>query len=368
MKRDEEDKDVLKPWMVWGIAILVCVAVWLGGAYFTRMYAVRCSSSVVNNAAGLFGDSFGAVNALISALAFAGVIVTFRLQRKELDLQRKELEAQRAEFAQQNKTLKLQRFENTFFHMMELQQQIVNDLYIKLSDREKLNVQTDTGFSTEEAIVDNSVRGRQAIRYIYRHDVSMYYHEGIFDVIWESGLDGYINAPYRVLLDHYFRHLYTILRYVDETDAFALNDEGKVDAENEWKQKYHYTTIVRATLSRYELLMLYYNGLSIFGREKLKPLIEKYSLFNNLDRYGLSFSKDYQDMAHINGKKKEDWYTKYGLSGRDYEFYLTENENDPMRYNIHAFGHRDEELAAARISLGNFRHMLEERCKIPNNK
>ncbi len=44
-----------------------------------------------------FGDSFGAVNALFSALAFAGIIITILLQRKELALQREELANTRLE-------------------------------------------------------------------------------------------------------------------------------------------------------------------------------------------------------------------------------------------------------------------------------
>jgi hypothetical protein len=40
---------------------------------------------------GQFGDLFGAVNALFSGLAFAGLIYTALLQREELSLQRKEL-------------------------------------------------------------------------------------------------------------------------------------------------------------------------------------------------------------------------------------------------------------------------------------
>jgi hypothetical protein len=48
-------------------------------------------------ARGLFGDSFGAINALFSGLAFAGVIVAIMLQREELRLQRQELEQTREE-------------------------------------------------------------------------------------------------------------------------------------------------------------------------------------------------------------------------------------------------------------------------------
>lgn len=56
---------------------------------------------------GQIGDSFGAVNALFSGLAFAGVIITILLQRDELELQRKELELTRKEM--ENSTDALQK-------------------------------------------------------------------------------------------------------------------------------------------------------------------------------------------------------------------------------------------------------------------
>src|SRR5687768_1221158 len=46
---------------------------------------------------GTFGDMFGAVNALFSGLALAGVIYAIVLQRQELALQRDELRLTRAE-------------------------------------------------------------------------------------------------------------------------------------------------------------------------------------------------------------------------------------------------------------------------------
>ena len=45
---------------------------------------------------------------------------------------------------------------------------------------------------------------------------------------------------------------------------------------------YEYICILRAQLSDYELGLLCYNCLSDNGRDKFKPLIEKYALFNNL--------------------------------------------------------------------------------------
>lgn len=84
---------------------------------------------------GVFGDKFGAINALFSGLAFAGLIITLILQKKDLGLQRDELEQTREElknqcleFETQNKTLKQQQFESALYNMLQLQQQIVNDL------------------------------------------------------------------------------------------------------------------------------------------------------------------------------------------------------------------------------------------------
>lgn len=50
-------------------------------------------------ARGQFGDIFGAVNALFSGLAFAGVIFAILLQREDLELQRQELSLTRQELA-----------------------------------------------------------------------------------------------------------------------------------------------------------------------------------------------------------------------------------------------------------------------------
>ena len=357
MSKKSNENNTQETWRIWIFAILSCFLVWLLGALATRCYASHCTTKEINEITGTFGDSFGAVNALISALAFAGVIVTFRLQRKELDLQRQELKAQREEFTQQNKTLKLQRFENTFFHMMELQQQIVNDLYIQLNEREQV---TQGGQHSNEVIVDTSVKGRQVFEYIYLMRTQFRRKEGCFGTILCKGLKCYNQVIYRELLDHYFRHLYTILRYVDETDAFNVNDEGVEDSKYTFVQKYHYTTIVRATLSRYELLLLYYNGLSEFGKLKLKPLIERYALLNNLDIQSLSFSQENLNLCKIEFHDQIKW-KECDLTGTDYEFYLTSDVHDKTRYLIDAFCHTPEEYEEAKKALSKYKKFIAER-------
>lgn len=54
---------------------------------------------------GQYGDMFGAVNALFSGLAFAGLIFALLLQQQELNLQREELRLTRQELHGQTKAL-----------------------------------------------------------------------------------------------------------------------------------------------------------------------------------------------------------------------------------------------------------------------
>ncbi|OMF17032.1 hypothetical protein BK131_03395 [Paenibacillus amylolyticus] len=68
---------------------------------------------------GTFGDMFGAVNALFSGLAFAGLIYTIAVQRQELQAQRnsinmqtEELVLQREAIQMQTEELRLQRLES----------------------------------------------------------------------------------------------------------------------------------------------------------------------------------------------------------------------------------------------------------------
>lgn len=76
-------------------AVLLVIGLWLF-AYFS----LRGREATDR---GTFGDMFGAVNALFSGLAFAGIIITIFLQSNELSLQRQELKETREELAQASK-------------------------------------------------------------------------------------------------------------------------------------------------------------------------------------------------------------------------------------------------------------------------
>ena len=73
-------------------------------------------------------------------------------------------------------------------------------------------------------------------------------------------------------LGHYFRTVYRIIRLVDETEL-------------DFEDKYKYVSILRAQLSDYEMLWLFYNCLCEYGQDKFKPLVEEYAFFKNLPKH-----------------------------------------------------------------------------------
>lgn len=233
-----------------GIAIIVLL-LWLIVWLFIDCYFQDFNKN------GTFGDKVDAINSLFSGLAFAGVIATFWMQKEDLKIQQKE-------FEEQMKIQNIQRFENTLFNMLSLQQAIVNELHFIPDDGAEAAPET---------------KGRSVFDFFYNHKITDFGdcgHNkiyGIKDLIKEkNNAKVYIDVKELSIFDSYFRHLYRIFKYIDESTLI----------EN--VQRYNYACIVRAQLSDNELLMLFYNALNIHeeGEYKFKNLIERYAIFNNL--------------------------------------------------------------------------------------
>lgn len=223
-------------------------------------------------------------------------------------------------------TAKLQRFETTFFNMLNLHQQITNDLIY--------NVVTD---EENNASGSYMIKGRELFRYLWdtaklksfsgEEDIYGFYNNpfeygiGLKDLLERFGKKQYENQIVITCFDHYFRHLYTIIKFVHNTKF--LNP----------KERYKYSSIVRATLSRYELIWIYYNCLYGAGKKKFKPLIEKYSLLKNMREEFLALSKENKELL-INKNKID--FVKQNFSYKDYEFFLT-NKDEEDKFNISAF-------------------------------
>ena len=283
------------------------LAIWyLGWRWIDNNVGSPASSDLVlEHAKGLFGDKFGAVNALFSGLAFAGIILTLLLQRRELSLQREEL-------SNQGKEASKRRFEDTFFNLVKLQNEITGQLDTASGHGRDAHktfylsiVESDPYFSTFRAL--QSLDRREAIA-IKTPGVTRDAALSKLDVAGQSTIsdalakipdafDQFVDenqamhdqkvkaACDKAWLKHmdslspYFNNFHLILKYIDE--AKGVNEE----------EKRGYADILRAQLSGVELASLFYRALATDGsfakedsttRRSLRALLVHYGILRDL--------------------------------------------------------------------------------------
>lgn len=312
-KKNENLKDIL-------IAIslfVVVLGLWLLSWYLIDRFIVSSLPSTTNEVIrGVFGDKFGAINALFSGLAFAGIIFTIFLQKRELTLQREELEDTRKEFIQQNDTLKKQRFENTFFQLLSLHGDIVDKLKMKAIDGETyekreffigaikdLKYRSNYEYYKYSALI--KLEPAEISRFKGHRDEQHDFYQKLekeevnnLKALTNQDIENFISEPieskednirkdyenffhrYQYNLGHYFRNLYHIFKYVHITKL--------IDA----KEKQFYFNIVRAQLSSDELVLIFYNSLTPIkyfsekpnlGYPNFKYLIDNYDILQNMN-------------------------------------------------------------------------------------
>lgn len=205
----------------------------------------------------------GTVTPFIAIASFILLYKTYQSQKDELGLTREEMIESRKQLIEQNKTLKKQRFENTFFHMLTLHHDIVKVI--------------DYG-------ANSTVQGRKyfSIAYI---ELMVQYNKKKSNINKDS--NGHFNYQADILailkaykkfykvhqecVGHYFRNLYNIIKFIDESNELSEED------------KMFYSRLLRAQLSSYELVLLFYNCLAGHGFFKLRNLVNKYNILDNMN-------------------------------------------------------------------------------------
>lgn len=205
---------------------------------------------------GPIGDTIGGIMGPFIAMIASGLtFIAFWVQYKANQVQRADIA--------------IERFEQRLFEMLGLLQETVNG-HIGRFQYHGLSFYSEL----------KECKGREIFQYLYE--------DKPFEIQWGKdtccsglkdlfhnkeltyGLKEYVQDDAVRDLDNYFRLLYRIFKSIDDMDKLSRDE------------KYEYCCIVRATLSRYELLVLFYNCLSSNGVEKFKPLVERYAVFNNL--------------------------------------------------------------------------------------
>lgn len=219
------------------------------------------------------GEFVGGISTpFLSTSAFILLYLTYKSQKKELSESRKILK-------KQSLIVEKQIFDTTFFNSLELLNNIIQNITYEQEQY--------TGLGVYEKPIQ--LRGRECFRHLYNdfqkvHEKKV--HEWIDENMFEAAAGEHFKVPkessekiiltayneffdtYQGEVGHYFRTLYNIIKYVKD---------------NNLKTPKYYTNLVRAQLSSFEHLLLFYNCKSDYG-SKFYPLIIEFSLLDNMPK------------------------------------------------------------------------------------
>ena len=194
---------------------------------------------------GQWGDTFGALNAAFSAAAVVGVLVTLRMQSREIADQRKQID-------DQNERLERSEFEATFFQLLQLSRELRDKATFAVTGDLRTSIQGRASFEAADNLLQKVLLPDYAypdmvkdfqkrIAEAYRDDVHRYAEHSF--------------GPY-------FRILYTILRRISESGILRDDDKAR------------FGNLVRSQLSSAELSLIAANALTEASNDLSDYVIE----------------------------------------------------------------------------------------------
>ena len=271
-------------------------------------YMLNFSDQVISKSSGdwgTFGDFIGGtLNPTLAFLSLLAILQTIKIQSKELGNSTRALENSEKELVkssealvEQSNSLKIQNFENTFFNMIRLHNEIVNNLKIKnhvieysyeiisstqdvfgeiIIERVKTNFNSIKQFNLNEPII----YGRESIDIIYttitnfmsnrdniRENPNIYKIKDINKNRKPTLIYDLCHECYSNIIGHYFGNIYQILKFISTSEII---------------DKRKYSDLFRAQFSSKELQLLFYHCSASIGSTKFKPLIEEFEFLEHL--------------------------------------------------------------------------------------
>ena len=275
-----------------------------GLAFLFYLYIVLGFISDQRSIMELFQSNKDTLTIIFSSVTFLGVLGTMIYQINT--------------YKSTKKTNALQRFETTFFNMLGLQQQITTELRSPEKDIE------EKGRALFEYLYKDYSTQDGEINFPYNiQNHKVYGNDSLITILYQQGLCGYSRSNLPSVFDHYFRHLYRIVKFIDNPQHTFLT----------YDERYAYAGNLRGTLSKYELVWLYYNCLAGPGFEKFKPLIEKYALLKNLREELLGISNEFRFYGGTTTVRSMEDFEGYN----DFYFYLTDDKTKTGKFYLGAF-------------------------------
>ena len=308
----------------------IVVLPWVLTREFWSFVDYKQTGAIGDTINGIAGPFIALIAAIITFLAF---YIQYKANIQQKDQFIKSLEKQKEERTEQEKIWRIERFENKFYELLKLHKQNVDELNIadkifsrkcfvqmfyelrccyKTSEDFYKNVSAETkveyeydkvnlmdfsyrifffgiGLHSEKHFVHNLKKGElhlfnqvkpflekiqeKVLGYLHDNPTERYYTYGLpltgkandnTVEFYYFPFDGHVNK-----LGHYYRHLFQTVTYIITQD-FLTDDE-----------KYSYTKTLRAQISNFEQLLLYYNSLAWFDDE-WREYFTKFRFIKNL--------------------------------------------------------------------------------------
>ncbi|WNL28149.1 putative phage abortive infection protein [Arcobacter cryaerophilus gv. pseudocryaerophilus] len=297
--------------MIGGLLIFISALVAYSNNYNEPAFNIKYSVESIDNensveSLGQFGDFLGGtLNPIFAFLSYCLLLITIKIQNKSLKTSQEELELTRMELSksatalqEQSNSIKIQNFENTFFNMINLHNEVIRN--IKINTNMKFYPEKEYPYnaflSTDSFIKSNEFDyGKYAINTIvqrldtFSSECSKY---KLFNHIYNSCYENI-----QIHLGQYFENIYEIFNFIYSNKSLNYN------------QKKMYVNLFRAQFSSMELRLLFYHCASNLEKENFKKYIEEYNFFEYLDleknNYNFKFilSRSIYNNSAFNNKK-----------------------------------------------------------------
>lgn len=236
------------------VGVVVIWAIWAAFLLVEVDQSVTDQASLTYETTGQFGDSFGVLASLMSALAIIGALYSIHIQ--SINHER-------------------QQFESNFYKLLDNfsreRERVI--IWIMGEPLDKVLHKRATYHSLKSHLREQ--------KHVFKGQACMAIL--LYRLRDSLGPNGYSDSKlvaqhYRKVMMHanmvktLFRLLYHIMKMIDRSE---VND------------KYLYSRILRAHISQTEFCLLAYNCAIDEGMAKFKPLAEKYSLFHNMQHQNL---------------------------------------------------------------------------------
>ncbi|MFK0339190.1 putative phage abortive infection protein [Agrobacterium deltaense] len=258
--------------ITFGILAAVLWAAWAASPLIFHLFGLTWEPDQV----GPWGDAFGALNAMFSALAFVAVLYTLRQQQKQID------DAATDQH--------VQRFERTFYELLRLLREARDAVEYRYSD------QYEGGTRPFEKNYDEKVFGTEAFK---RAQFEMAYWVSV----WKQNIPKPISSDdigslyeervhdrYESSFAPYYRLLYTTL--------LRIKNDAKLSTDD----KHGYGNLLRSQLTSHEVAMCCYNGLAHVSGS-FKELLTEFRMIKYLpEEFGREIFRGHYDAVAFLGR------------------------------------------------------------------